>query len=148
MLVQNLSAIMGPNGSGKSNVIDAMLFVFGRRAKQVCLEVLRCALLCISCMFTPSCWSLSCFVAFESSSAMTTYAQSVSLGPRLNSQEDCCGAGEHGTLAPYCSAITAALSLYTDCLGVPAAAPEQGIRANSQLHTPPECAASSGLRVL
>lgn len=26
---------MGPNGSGKSNVIDAMLFVFGRRAKQV-----------------------------------------------------------------------------------------------------------------
>ena len=26
---------MGPNGSGKSNVIDAMLFVFGKRAKQV-----------------------------------------------------------------------------------------------------------------
>ena len=27
--------MVGPNGSGKSNVIDAMLFVFGRRAKQL-----------------------------------------------------------------------------------------------------------------
>ena len=26
---------MGPNGSGKSNVIDAMLFVFGYRAKKI-----------------------------------------------------------------------------------------------------------------
>jgi ABC-type Mn2+/Zn2+ transport system ATPase subunit len=33
--VQSFSAIIGPNGSGKSNVIDAMLFVFGKRAKQV-----------------------------------------------------------------------------------------------------------------
>lgn len=33
--VQSFSAIVGPNGSGKSNVIDAMLFVFGKRAKQV-----------------------------------------------------------------------------------------------------------------
>ncbi len=32
---QSFSAVVGPNGSGKSNVIDAMLFVFGRRAKQV-----------------------------------------------------------------------------------------------------------------
>jgi chromosome segregation ATPase len=30
--------VVGPNGSGKSNVIDAMLFVFGRRAKQVKLD--------------------------------------------------------------------------------------------------------------
>eukprot|EP00878_Enallax_costatus_P022268 GHUV01023613.1.p1 GENE.GHUV01023613.1~~GHUV01023613.1.p1 ORF type:complete len:481 (+),score=194.82 GHUV01023613.1:286-1728(+) len=29
------SSVVGPNGSGKSNVIDAMLFVFGRRAKQL-----------------------------------------------------------------------------------------------------------------
>lgn len=29
---------MGPNGSGKSNVIDAMLFVFGKRAKQLRLN--------------------------------------------------------------------------------------------------------------
>ena len=27
--------MVGPNGSGKSNVIDAMLFVFGKKAKQV-----------------------------------------------------------------------------------------------------------------
>lgn len=37
---QSFSAVVGPNGSGKSNVIDAMLFVFGKRAKQV-LTVLR-----------------------------------------------------------------------------------------------------------
>lgn len=29
------SAIVGPNGSGKSNVIDAILFVFGKQAKQL-----------------------------------------------------------------------------------------------------------------
>ena len=34
---QSFSAVVGPNGSGKSNVIDAMLFVFGKRAKQVIL---------------------------------------------------------------------------------------------------------------
>lgn len=33
--LQSFSSVVGPNGSGKSNVIDAMLFVFGRRAKQV-----------------------------------------------------------------------------------------------------------------
>jgi recombinational DNA repair ATPase RecF len=33
--MQCFSSVVGPNGSGKSNVIDAMLFVFGRRAKQV-----------------------------------------------------------------------------------------------------------------
>lgn len=32
---KSFSSIVGPNGSGKSNVIDAMLFVFGRRAKQL-----------------------------------------------------------------------------------------------------------------
>uniref|UniRef100_M1B0J7 Structural maintenance of chromosome n=1 Tax=Solanum tuberosum TaxID=4113 RepID=M1B0J7_SOLTU len=26
--------VLNPNGSGKSNIIDAMLFVFGKRAKQ------------------------------------------------------------------------------------------------------------------
>ncbi|CAM9525269.1 unnamed protein product, partial [Choristocarpus tenellus] len=29
------SSIVGPNGSGKSNVIDAMLFVFGKNAKKL-----------------------------------------------------------------------------------------------------------------
>ena len=33
--MQSFSSVVGPNGSGKSNVIDAMLFVFGKRAKQV-----------------------------------------------------------------------------------------------------------------
>ncbi|CAI7918178.1 unnamed protein product [Closterium sp. NIES-54] len=32
------SSVVGPNGSGKSNVIDAMLFVFGKRAKQLRLN--------------------------------------------------------------------------------------------------------------
>lgn len=34
------SSIVGPNGSGKSNVIDAMLFVFGKRAKKLRLNKL------------------------------------------------------------------------------------------------------------
>ena len=33
--VQCFSSIVGPNGSGKSNVIDAMLFVFGYRARKI-----------------------------------------------------------------------------------------------------------------
>ena len=33
--------MVGPNGSGKSNVIDAMLFVFGKRAKQLRLNKIR-----------------------------------------------------------------------------------------------------------
>ncbi|GFR22670.1 structural maintenance of chromosomes protein 4 [Trichonephila clavata] len=32
---KNFTAVVGPNGSGKSNVIDAMMFVFGRRAKNI-----------------------------------------------------------------------------------------------------------------
>jgi len=37
-LAQSFSSVVGPNGSGKSNVIDAMLFVFGKRAKQLRLN--------------------------------------------------------------------------------------------------------------
>lgn len=36
--LQCFSSVVGPNGSGKSNVIDAMLFVFGKRAKQLRLS--------------------------------------------------------------------------------------------------------------
>lgn len=36
--MQCFSSVVGPNGSGKSNVIDAMLFVFGKRAKQLRLN--------------------------------------------------------------------------------------------------------------
>ena len=35
---QSFSSVVGPNGSGKSNVIDAVLFVFGKRAKQIRLK--------------------------------------------------------------------------------------------------------------
>ncbi|KAK1443928.1 structural maintenance of chromosomes SMC family protein [Babesia gibsoni] len=37
---KRFTSIVGPNGSGKSNVIDAMLFVFGFRAKQMRFEKL------------------------------------------------------------------------------------------------------------
>lgn len=35
---QRFSSIVGPNGSGKSNVLDAMLFAFGKRAKDMRLS--------------------------------------------------------------------------------------------------------------
>lgn len=35
---KSFSAVVGPNGSGKSNVIDAMLFVFGKRANKMRLN--------------------------------------------------------------------------------------------------------------
>ncbi|KAL0219949.1 hypothetical protein P9112_005602 [Eukaryota sp. TZLM1-RC] len=38
---KSFSAIVGPNGSGKSNVIDALLFVFGYRAKKLRLNNLN-----------------------------------------------------------------------------------------------------------
>ena len=31
---RHMTSVVGPNGSGKSNVIDAMIFVFGFKAKQ------------------------------------------------------------------------------------------------------------------
>ena len=37
-VLQSFSSVVGPNGSGKSNVIDAMLFVFGKRAKQASIR--------------------------------------------------------------------------------------------------------------
>ncbi|CCW70352.1 unnamed protein product [Phytomonas sp. Hart1] len=37
---KTFSAVIGPNGSGKSNVIDSMLFVFGRNARKIRLEKL------------------------------------------------------------------------------------------------------------
>lgn len=32
---KNFTSIIGPNGNGKSNMIDAILFTFGKRAKQL-----------------------------------------------------------------------------------------------------------------
>jgi len=44
---KSFSSIVGPNGSGKSNTIDALLFVFGKRAKQMRLrkvsELIHCS---------------------------------------------------------------------------------------------------------
>jgi len=39
-LHKNLTAVVGPNGSGKSNCIESLLFVFGKRAKQMRLNKL------------------------------------------------------------------------------------------------------------
>ena len=38
---QNFTAIIGPNGSGKSNLIDALVFVFGKRASWMRLKNLK-----------------------------------------------------------------------------------------------------------
>lgn len=35
---KSFTSVVGPNGSGKSNVIDALLFVFGKKAKQLRLN--------------------------------------------------------------------------------------------------------------
>lgn len=35
------SAVIGPNGSGKSNLIDSLIFVFGKRASFMRLKKLR-----------------------------------------------------------------------------------------------------------
>lgn len=37
---KTFTAVIGPNGSGKSNVIDSLLFVFGRSAKKIRLDKL------------------------------------------------------------------------------------------------------------
>ena len=39
-LHKNFTSIVGPNGSGKSNTIESLLFVFGKRAKQMRLSKL------------------------------------------------------------------------------------------------------------
>ncbi len=39
-LHKNFTAVVGPNGSGKSNLIESLLFVFGKRAKQMRLNKL------------------------------------------------------------------------------------------------------------
>lgn len=45
--MQSFSSVVGPNGSGKSNVIDSMLFVFGKRAKQLRLNKVRALVSCV-----------------------------------------------------------------------------------------------------
>jgi structural maintenance of chromosome 4 len=38
---KSFSSVVGPNGSGKSNVIDAMLFVFGKKTSKLRLNKVR-----------------------------------------------------------------------------------------------------------
>ncbi len=38
---KSFSSVVGPNGSGKSNVIDAMLFVFGKKTTKLRLNKVR-----------------------------------------------------------------------------------------------------------
>ncbi len=38
---KSFSSVVGPNGSGKSNVIDAMLFVFGKKSSKLRLNKVR-----------------------------------------------------------------------------------------------------------
>ena len=38
---KSFSSVVGPNGSGKSNVIDAMLFVFGKKANKLRMNKVR-----------------------------------------------------------------------------------------------------------
>ena len=38
---KSFSSVVGPNGSGKSNVIDAMLFVFGKKSAKLRMSKAR-----------------------------------------------------------------------------------------------------------
>lgn len=38
---KSFSSVVGPNGSGKSNVIDAMLFVFGKKTNKLRMNKVR-----------------------------------------------------------------------------------------------------------
>lgn len=53
--------MVGPNGSGKSNVIDAMLFVFGKRAKQVGSSFVRAHITTLAVEYVLKCkeWRFS-----------------------------------------------------------------------------------------
>ena len=60
---QTFTAVIGPNGSGKSNILDALLFVFGKRANKIRLEKL--GELIHSSAAHPDCTSASVTVLFR-----------------------------------------------------------------------------------
>ena len=62
-LHKNFTAVVGPNGSGKSNLIESLLFVFGKRAKQMRLNKL--AELIHKSADHPDCLSASVRVSFQ-----------------------------------------------------------------------------------
>lgn len=45
---KSFSSVVGPNGSGKSNVIDAMLFVFGKKSSKLRMNKVRS---CCGCAY-------------------------------------------------------------------------------------------------
>ena len=62
-LHKNFTAVVGPNGSGKSNLIESLLFVFGKRAKQMRLNKL--AELIHKSAEHPNCQNASVRVSFQ-----------------------------------------------------------------------------------
>ena len=62
-LHKNFTAVVGPNGSGKSNLIESLLFVFGKRAKQMRLNKL--AELIHKSAEHPDCMNASVRVSFQ-----------------------------------------------------------------------------------
>ena len=62
-LHKNFTAVVGPNGSGKSNLIESLLFVFGKRAKQMRLNKL--AELIHRSAEHPNCLNASVRVSFQ-----------------------------------------------------------------------------------
>lgn len=62
-LHKNFTAVVGPNGSGKSNLIESLLFVFGKRAKQMRLNKL--AELIHKSAEHPNCLNASVRVSFQ-----------------------------------------------------------------------------------
>ena len=62
-LHKQFSAVVGPNGSGKSNLIESLLFVFGKRAKRMRLN--RLAELIHSSAAHPNCQHATVEVYFH-----------------------------------------------------------------------------------
>jgi len=62
-LHKNFTAVVGPNGSGKSNLIESLLFVFGKRAKQMRLNKL--AELIHKSADHPDCQNASVRISFQ-----------------------------------------------------------------------------------
>mmetsp|Transcript_50633 Transcript_50633/g.147258 ORF Transcript_50633/g.147258 Transcript_50633/m.147258 type:complete len:1378 (-) Transcript_50633:296-4429(-) len=60
---KSFSSIVGPNGSGKSNTIDALLFVFGKRAKKMRLN--KVSELIHASGALPNCGSAKVSVTFQ-----------------------------------------------------------------------------------
>lgn len=70
------SSIVGPNGSGKSNVIDALLFVFGARAKQLRLNKVISSSIDLLSLFS---WCYHCVWSLNSVLGLWVSAQVIAV---------------------------------------------------------------------